>query len=86
MYCQTLPRILKSQEAPRLIDWLSLDVEGAELEILTPLLEGDHGFAAWTGLDPKTLVVCFFFFFCGFPARASPLEGKKVWMCRALLH
>ncbi|CAK9074175.1 unnamed protein product [Durusdinium trenchii] len=37
--CTTLPKILKKHKAPRRIDWLSLDVEGAELEILRPLLD-----------------------------------------------
>lgn len=31
------PRILDQYHAPPEIDWLSLDVEGAELEVLQPL-------------------------------------------------
>eukprot|EP00913_Durusdinium_trenchii_P013692 g12856.t1 len=42
--CQTLPSILSKQEAPGWIDWLSLDVEGAELEVLTPLLDKGSSF------------------------------------------
>ena len=34
MHCQTLPKILKQHAAPQVIDWLSLDVERAELEVL----------------------------------------------------
>ena len=34
MHCQTLPKILKQHAAPQDIDWLSLDVERAELEVL----------------------------------------------------
>ncbi|CAE7203679.1 unnamed protein product [Symbiodinium sp. KB8] len=38
MHCMTLPGILKKHGAPSFIDWLSLDVEGAEMEVLEALL------------------------------------------------
>lgn len=34
MQCRTLPDILKEHGAPHFMDWLSLDVERAEMEIL----------------------------------------------------
>ena len=34
IHCRTLPDILREHDMPRVIDWLSLDVERAELEIL----------------------------------------------------
>ena len=36
--CKTLSTVLKEHAAPVFIDWLSLDVEGAEMEVLRPLL------------------------------------------------
>ncbi|CAE7481093.1 unnamed protein product [Symbiodinium sp. CCMP2592] len=38
MHCVALPDILKKHGAPSFIDWLSLDVEGAEMEVLEGLL------------------------------------------------
>lgn len=34
IHCRTLPDILREHDMPRVIDWLSLDVERAELEVL----------------------------------------------------
>eukprot|EP00434_Breviolum_minutum_P025504 symbB.v1.2.022535.t1/scaffold2006.1/size92704/3 len=42
VHCQTLPKILKQHAAPQVIDWLSLDVERAELEVLETLFEDGY--------------------------------------------
>eukprot|EP00435_Cladocopium_sp_Y103_P032947 s874_g8.t1 len=39
IHCRTLPDILREHDMPRVIDWLSLDVEGAELEILESVFQ-----------------------------------------------